>query len=201
MIIQSNTKNPTHAVIALHGRGGTAENILTIFADITKENSVKILAPQAQNNTWYPERFLVEQNKNEPWLSASLSVVDEAVTAAMGEGVVHENIVLAGFSQGACLAAEYIKRNPKQYGGGVIMSGGIIGSDTEATTIIRKGSLAGTPIYLGCDNHDFHIPKERVLLTEQVFTQLDAKITCRLYDNLGHTVHPEAIEFLSTLLT
>jgi phospholipase/carboxylesterase len=114
-------------------------------------------------------------------------------------GILTEQIALAGFSQGACLTAEYVKRHPKRYLGVAIYSGGLIGEEVEVSMHV-EGSLAGTPVYLGCDEEDFHIPSERVRMTAGYLTEHGAKVTLRLYTQLGHTIHGEGLDFLKEVL-
>ncbi len=103
------------------------------------------------------------------------------VAAAMAT----ERIVLLGFSQGACLALEYAARHAQRYGGVVGLSGGLIGAD--ATPRDYGGSLDGTPVLLGCDDDDFHIPAARVDETAIVLERLGAMVDKRLYH--GHGTH------------
>jgi predicted esterase len=114
------------AVVALHGRGATARSILRIVAQLGLDD-VAGVAPQASRNTWYPTGFMEPTEKNEPWLSAALSTVGETVASVEEAGVPVDRTVLLGFSQGACLASEFVARNARRYGGLVAFSGGLVG--------------------------------------------------------------------------
>src|SRR4030095_5655233 len=104
------------ALILLHGRGATAEDILSLSAHLTQPG-LAYLAPQAEGYTWYPNRFIFPIEQNEPYLSSALNLVDKAVKHVEAQGIPTEKIFIGGFSQGACLASEYVLRNPKRYGG------------------------------------------------------------------------------------
>ena len=119
------------------------------------------VAPQAANDTWYPYSFLAPMEQNEPWLSSALARVGEMLAQVGDAGIPPERTMLLGFSQGACLTLEYVARHAIRYGGVVGLSGGLIGP--EGTARHYAGSLAGTAVFLGCSDVDFHIPKERVL--------------------------------------
>jgi predicted esterase len=106
--------------------------------------------------------------------------------------------MIGGFSQGACLALEFVARYANRYGGVLGFSGGIIGPD--GTPRDYPGSLAGTPIFLGCSDVDFHIPKRRVQLTAEVLEKLGAEVTTRLYPAMGHTVNQDEITFAQTMM-
>ena len=106
--------------------------------------------------------------------------------------------MLLGFSQGACLALEYAARNARRYSGIVGLSGGLIGPDE----LIRQdtGSLAGTPIFLGCSDVDFHIAKHRVQHAADTLQALGGEVTMRLYPNMGHEVNQDEIEFVRGMM-
>ena len=186
------------AMILIHGRGATAESILTL-ADEFGKNAFAYLAPQADGGTWYPNRFLAPIQTNEPWLSSALSAVDETVAKVTNAGISHERIILLGFSQGACLALEYAARHARRYGGVVGFSGGLIGPDDLPRDY--EGSFDGAPIFIGCSDVDFHIPKERVLHAGEVFRKLGGEVAVRLYPNMDHTINQDEIDFVREVMS
>lgn len=179
------------ALILLHGRGATAAGIV-LLAEELHHPAYAYLAPQAAHNTWYPYTFLAPMQQNEPWLSAALGRVGEMVAHVEAAGVPAERIVLGGFSQGACLASEFMARHARRYGGLLAFSGGLIGP--PGTPRAYAGSLDGTPVFLGCSDVDAHIPKERVEETAAVLERLGAQVTMRLYPGMGHTINADEIE-------
>lgn len=188
----------TAVMIMIHGRGATAESILTL-AQHFHQDGFAYLAPQASHNTWYPQRFIVPQNDNEPWLSSAKDKVGEALQIALDAGIPADKIIFLGFSQGACLATEYPARNPQRYGGIIALSGGLIGTDDEITGY--TGSLDETPVFLGCSDVDFHIPKERVQDSATALEGLGANVTMKLYPNMGHTVNEDEIEHVKQIMS
>lgn len=178
------------AAILAHGRGGSAEGMLDLAAAIGGEG-VAWLAPQARGGSWYPFSFLADIESNEPWLSFSLALLKRLVGRCGEVGLAPERVALAGFSQGACLSAEYAARNARRYGGLVLLSGGLIGP--PGTPRDYSGSLAGTPILIGCSDVDPHIPVERVRETTRVLQGLNAEVDERIYPDLGHTVIDDEI--------
>ena len=178
------------AVILVHGRGASAASILSLAQELDVAD-VAYLAPQAAGHTWYPRSFMAPIEQNEPGLSSALNLLDALIGRAEAAGLPRDRLVLMGFSQGACLSAEYAARHAQRYGGVIGLSGGLIGP--EGTTFDYDGSMAGTPIFLGCSDRDPHIPLERVNETAAVFEQLGAAVDERIYDGMGHTVNRDEL--------
>jgi phospholipase/carboxylesterase/glyoxalase family protein len=185
------------AMVMIHGRGATAEGILSL-ADELAQPDFAYLAPQAAGNTWYPNRFLAPISNNEPYLSSALAMISEVLERLSEARIPPEQTILLGFSQGACLALEFAARHARRYGGVAGLSGGLIGPDETARDY--PGSLADTPIFLGCSDVDFHIPKERVLHSADVFRGLGGEVTARLYPNMGHTVNQDELDAVRTMM-
>ena len=184
-------------MLLFHGRGATAEDILSLAREFPQAERT-YLAPQAANFTWYPYRFIEPLERNEPWLSSALQVVDHLVKKVQESGISTDRIILAGFSQGACLALEYAVRNARRYGAVLAFSGGLIGP--PGTVWNYPGSLEGTPVFLGCDENDFHIPRERVEESAQIFQEKQAAVALKLYSDLGHGISHDEINISRGLL-
>jgi len=189
-------ENASAAMIMIHGRGATAENILLLSDELNQSRFI-YLAPQAANYTWYPYSFMAPMEDNEPGISAGLQVIANIFQNLESKGIPAEKIFLLGFSQGACLATEYAARNAKRYGAVIGLSGGLIGPD--GTPRDYAGSLNGTPVFLGCSDIDPHIPKERLKETAEVFQKLNGKVNLQLYPNMGHTINQDEIEQVKNL--
>lgn len=187
----------TSVMILLHGRGATSREVL-FLAELLDLPGYAFLAPQARNNSWYPYRFTAPLDQNEPWLSSAISLINHLLSEIETRGISPGNIVLGGFSQGACLAAEYAVRHARRYGGLLIFSGGLIGP--PGTVWEYPGSLQGTPTFLGCSDRDPHIPLDRVLESSQIIERMGAALTTKIYPNLAHTVHPDEIQRARTIL-
>src|SRR5690349_13157549 len=185
------------AVVLVHGRGGSAEDMLALARE-WQTAGLALLAPQAAGNTWYPYSFLAPLAQNEPALSSALATVDAVLARVTAAGIPAERTVLLGFSQGACLALEYAARNARRYGGLVGLSGGLIGP--EGTPRDYPGTIDGTPVFLGCGDVDPHVPKRRVDETAGVLERLGARVTERIYPGMGHTINADEITATRTLL-
>jgi len=185
------------AMLMLHGRGARAEDILSL-ADQLAQPGFSYFAPHAAGNTWYPKRFLEPLQDNEPWLSSALELVSDTFTGILNFGFRPERIMILGFSQGACLTLEFAARNARRYGGVAGLTGALIGPDDLPRDY--PGSLAGTPVFLGCSDVDFHVAKERVEATAEILRNLGGSVTRRLYPNMEHTVNQDELEFVRGMM-
>jgi predicted esterase len=156
------------------------------------------LAPQASGNTWYPLSFLAPTEDNEPYLSGALDALTHLLDRLAEAGIPAERTILLGFSQGACLALEFAARNARRYGGLAGLSGGLIGPEESPREY--PGSLAGTPVFLGCSDVDPHIPRERVVESGQVLEHLGGSVTVQLYPGMSHTVNQDELDHVRSMM-
>lgn len=179
------------AVVLLHGRGADAESILEL-AEPLAAPAAAFLAPQAPGGSWYPQRFLAPIASNEPWLGNALERVGAVVALCAAAGIEAGRIVLAGFSQGACLASEYAARTPRRWGAVVAWTGGRIGP--VGLEFAPVTGFEGTPVLLACGDPDPHIPWKRVEETAAFFTASGAEVATRRRPGFPHSIHPDDID-------
>lgn len=185
------------AVVMVHGRGASPESILTLVQPLDRPDFA-YLAPAAAGGTWYPNGFMAPIPSNEPGITSGMRAIADVLGMTQASGIPLERTVLLGFSQGACLSLEYAARHARRYGGVATLSGGLIGPD--GTPRDYAGSLDGTPVFLGCSDVDFHIPKERVEFSAQVIAGLGGDVTMRLYPGMGHLVNEDEIAHVQAIL-
>ncbi|MEO5976894.1 MAG: dienelactone hydrolase family protein [Chryseolinea sp.] len=190
-------KEAKNALIMLHGRGASAEDILGLASHLNT-SEFALLAPQATNHTWYPHSFLALPQQNEPWLSSALSLMDDLVSDINKAGITSDHIYFAGFSQGACLTLEYITRNAQKWGGAVAFTGGLIGDKIYPGNY--KGDFQGTPVLIGTSDPDPHVPVIRVLASANILKSMNASVTEKVYPGMGHTINSNEIELANQLI-
>lgn len=183
----------TAAAVLVHGRGATARSIVGMGREIHRPG-LALLAPQAAGNTWYPNPFTAPVESNEPGRSSGLQAISRAIETATEAEIPTEKVFLVGFSQGGCLASEFVARNPTRYGGVAVLSGGLIGEEIDQSAY--AGDLAGTPAFLGCSNVDPHIPEQRVHETASVLETRNASVETRIYEGMGHGVNEDELAYL-----
>ena len=184
-------KGAKRALILLHGRGASPEDILQLTNYLNVEDYA-ILAPQAANHTWYPYSFLVPESQNEPWLSSAINLLNEIIADINAAGIPNNEIYFGGFSQGACLSLEFVPRNASRWGGVAAFSGGLIGEKVNKEKY--NGDFYDTPIFIGSSNPDPHIPVARVQETTVLLKSMNASVTEKIYPNMGHTISEDEID-------
>jgi phospholipase/carboxylesterase len=178
------------ALILLHGRGSTANNILPLAGEFSDER-FHIAAPQAGNNTWYPYSFLMPEAQNEPWLSSAVATVKRLIDE-IAEEIPAGSIYIMGFSQGACLALEVTSRYAARYAGVAAFTGGLIGEQVNPEKY--GGDFAGTPVFIGTSDVDPHVPVHRSEESRDIMQGLGAEVTLKIYPRMPHTIVPDEIE-------
>ncbi|MBC6489546.1 alpha/beta hydrolase [Flavihumibacter stibioxidans] len=190
-------KQAQKVLVMIHGRGGTAEDILSLATHLAVQDFA-LLAPQATNHTWYPYSFMAPEEANEPWLSSALSLLKDIVADLVAQGISEERIYFMGFSQGACLTLEFVTRNATRYGGVVALTGGLIGEKIGLQNY--QGDFKGTPVFIGTSNPDMHVPVERVYATANILRDKNAAVTEKVYNGMGHTINQDEIDQANRLV-
>ncbi|WP_029475729.1 VOC family protein [Deinococcus frigens] len=180
------------AAILLHGRGATAQDILSLEGGLNL-SAFTYLAPQAAGNSWYPHSFLAPVAENQPHLDAALATVEDLLTELEAQGIPAQKVVLGGFSQGACLALEYASRSAVKLGGVVALSGALI-------TLDRDADLDGLPIFMGVAPDDAHIPLDRFEASADLLRSRGAALDARVFPGLGHAVNAEELDAMRALM-
>lgn len=184
-------------VILLHGRGATAESMSPI-AEALQMDGISFLVPQAGLNRWYPNTAFGPLEANEPDLSSALEKVDTLVKEAHQKGFSEDQIAFGGFSQGACLAAEYVARNAKSYAGLFIFSGALIGPKGMPRNY--PGSFGEMPVFIGGSDVDPWVAHELMSETASLFEDMGADVDFRTYPGMGHTVNQAEIDSVRAML-
>ena len=184
------------AIILLHGRGSTAQNIMPL-ADEFCDERFHVAAPQADNNTWYPYSFLMPEAQNEPWLSSAVATVKRLIDE-IAAVIPTQSIYIMGFSQGACLSLEVASRYATRYAGVAAFTGGLIGERVNPEKY--GGDFAGTPVFIGSSDVDPHVPVQRAEQSRDIIQGLGADVSLKIYPGMPHTIVPDEIGTVRKLM-
>jgi phospholipase/carboxylesterase len=182
------------ALILIHGRGATAESILSLSSYLNIADYA-ILAPQANSNAWYPYGFMQSDKGNFQALESSLKQLEVLVEEVLEFGINSKNIYFLGFSQGACLGLEFAARQATRYGGVVAFTGGLVGEVLDSGKY--SGDFGSTPIYIGGSKLDFHVPAKRMKDSAELLKKMGAEVTLRFFDDPEHTIRREELEWVN----
>ncbi len=186
------------AVILLHGRGSTAQSILSLAAHLPQDG-VAYYAPQASNQTWYPNSGFIPIEANEPYVSSAFRAIDDLIGHITASGIPADRILIGGFSQGACLAAEYAARHPRRYGGLFLLSGALIGPPDMPRDY--AGSLDGTPVFVAGCTHDTWVTEYQLRLTGDILHNLGSAVQVEVQPGAEHTVRPSEIAHVRDMIS
>jgi phospholipase/carboxylesterase len=179
------------AMIFVHGRGDASDKMLLLSKNIVNDPGMALIFPKATNNSWYPKSFLAPTTENQPWLDSALENLGKLLAGIKSHGIEEENIFLFGFSQGGCLAFEFACRSAIKYAGIMVLSGGLIGPAIDKRNY--SGDFAGTEIFMGCSDTDFHIPLPRLHESKAVATEMGADVDLRIYPAMGHLISEDEL--------
>ena len=158
----------------------------------------RTLIPQAAGNRWYPQTAFGPLGVNEPDLSSGLQVIADLILTSLQNGISRKKIFVGGFSQGACLAAEYLARNPDRLGGLFVLSGALIGPPEQRREPV--GDLEGMPVLIGGSDQDAWISLDGMSAAADYFQKANAEVDFQIYPGMGHTVNQDEINRVGKML-
>ncbi len=182
------------AIILIHGRGATAESILSLSSHLNL-TGYAILAPQANGNSWYPYGFMASDEGNKDALQRSLKAIAAVREEVLAAGIPDERVYFLGFSQGACLSLEFVARHATRFGGVVAFTGGLVGEKLQPERY--SGDFKNTPIFIGSSKRDFHVPANRIKESGDLLRKMGAEVTIKLFDDPDHTIREEEINWVN----
>ena len=177
-------------LIALHGRGAAADRITrdleAFLGPVGSElrEHLCVIAPQALDNAWYPKGFTAPLAENQPFLDSALSMVDAAYRHALAS-VDPARVVIAGFSQGACLLLAWARQRTHMPGALLLFSGAEL--DVPGT----YDALATSRVVLAKSEGDPYLPPERFARTAEALRGVVPDLEVRIVPGDGHGLTDE----------
>jgi phospholipase/carboxylesterase len=181
------------AGVLIHGRERTPEEMIDLAVNLQLER-VRWLAPTVEGGSWYPGRFFDPIAANAPHISRAFEIFDQMIDdASEGGRLPPGQIIVMGFSQGACLALEYTVRNLGRSRNIVAFTGGLFGSPGALWPAYPR-PLSRTRVLLTGSDTDDWVPEEHVRESARVLAGLGAEVTLRIYPGRPHVICEEEIE-------
>jgi phospholipase/carboxylesterase len=185
-------------VLTVHGRGQQPE-FMRQLAGRFGPLPARFVAPAAPGGSWYPLPFLQPIELNQPHLGNSLADINQRIDQLLESGTAARELVLFGFSQGACLLTHLLLSSPRALGGAVLLTGGFIGPD--AITPPAEGSFGGMPVLMRSIQDDPWVPAYRVHESARLFEAAGAQVDLRIDPGNEHIVTDEACDAAAKLIT
>ena len=198
-------------LVLLHGRGAGARDIIG-FGEALALPELAMIAPEAPGLSWWPTSFLAPTAQIDPYVTAGLEAAEAAVSTLQEQGLPRSRIGVLGFSQGGCLALEYVARKGAGLGMGAGLSAGLVGvGDTGGDPLPElygygdkaldyDTDLSGVPIYASCHAADPHIPHARFTRSATVLEALGADVHARTKPGQGHGIDADDVIALRQML-
>ncbi|NVB38525.1 iron-containing alcohol dehydrogenase [Pseudenhygromyxa sp. WMMC2535] len=150
-------------VLCVHGRGSTAEAMLAKLEELlggALPPGLAAVALQAWGRRWYPRSFTRPVADNQPELDAALAGLAR-MRRELGEQLSPAQVLLFGFSQGACLVLDHLAREGGAHGGAAAFAGALIGErPVDAWHDAARDPRA--PVIVGIADADEWVPRARV---------------------------------------
>ena len=179
-------------VILIHGRGQDPRDLQDMIVARIGLPQVAYVAPEAADRTWYPAGFMMPVEQNQPRLDFALERIAALRDELAAQGMPLEEQVIFGFSQGACLASEYVFRRGQRLAALCAFTGGLIGPG-GTTWEVTGPVLDGMPVLLGGASQDPWVPAARMLETAAVFRRLGARVDAPIYPSAAHEISDDQI--------
>jgi predicted esterase len=177
-------------IVLAHGRGRSPDDMRALARQLDVHN-VRYLFLVADNSTWYPKLFQDPLDDNEPSLSAAIAHYDSVIADLEASGTPASQIVVGGFSQGACLTAEFLARHPRRFAAAVLWTGGLIGP--EGTQWPVQPTLKDLPVFLSTSETDPWVPPPRVRETHAWLQASGASAAMLIFQEREHGVLEEEV--------
>lgn len=157
-------------------------------------DDVAFVVLEAAGRSWYPGRFWQPHAAHIPWLDQSIEACERAF-----DGVQLEpgRVVVGGFSQGACVTAEWVVQRPRSYAGVAILTGSLMGTHLGSRELPPLGGLR---VGAATSEFDDWVPFDLAAASARCFERAGASVDFRASEEREHRVGDDAVDVLRELL-
>jgi predicted esterase len=160
-------------------------------------DDVSYVLPASAGSGWYPGRYFDTRVENEPAIDEALEACEAAVAGLVAADMPTDRIVLAGFSQGACVLADFLATRPRPYAGVALLTGSLLGPDGHMTPV---RPLGGVPVFMCSSEHDDWVEAARVRATAEALSEAGASVTLEITREREHEISDIAVAGVRELL-
>jgi phospholipase/carboxylesterase len=180
--------------VFLHGRGQTPEEMIADTIARLARSDIAYVLPRAPGKSWYAARAIDRLTPGtEAELGASMAAVAKAVAATRSD----RPLLLAGFSQGACLALELTLRGQMSPDALVVFTGCRVGTPACHRPV---RPLQGLATYISGSDADPWIPPAAFADAAGTLADQGAGLRAESFPGRSHSVSDDEIAVLDAML-
>lgn len=183
--------------VLVHGRGQSPEEMDRLILQRLNAPDVAFALPRAARGAWYDARAvdaLTAPTRTQ--LDEALDLLSVEIAALRGD---HPGVplLLAGFSQGACLSIEYVCRGQGLPESLVALTGCRVGTSACARP---DAAPPGLPIYLSGSNSDPWIPLDAMMDAARNLGSRGVNLRADVFPGRAHETSDAEIAMLQSML-
>ena len=183
--------------VLVHGRTQTPEDMEASVAARLSVQDVAFTLPRSEGRSWYDARAVDPlTDGTERQLLAALDQLVHDIEDLRREAP-DLPLLLAGFSQGACLSLEHLMRHGPWNGAVAALTGCRVGRPGDTP---KSPPLGGFPVYLSGGDRDPWIPPSAFSEAAAALGQAGARLRAEVFPGRPHEVSAPEIAILDALL-
>ena len=198
-VFPEKTKSNYGTIVALHGRGADAHDLLPLIESLGLDDLL-VIAPRAPRlfefgggYAWYD--LSEEGVPDPPSFNESLQLLRKFLAEIMkGYPIDATRLILLGFSQGAVMSYAAGLIDPVSIHGIIALSGYI---PSRSNLPFQRDKLKGLPVFISHGTYDELIPLKLGLESAEFLRDAGANVMFREY-SMGHQVTEETLRDLSS---
>jgi len=203
-------KQPRHSIIWLHGLGADGQDFVPIVEKLSLPVAVRFIFPHAPMRpvtinggyvmrAWYDiADTAIDAQQDETGIRASQAEIEALIAQEMSRGIEHDNIILAGFSQGGAIALHTALRQTVPLGGVMALSTYLPLAD-RAPDELQTG-IKITPVFMGHGHSDTVVPFGLGTASRDALIQLGYAVEWHEYA-MQHSVCEQELRDIEVWLT
>ncbi|MBL4645949.1 MAG: phospholipase [Hyphomicrobiales bacterium] len=183
--------------VFVHGRTQSPQEMIDQVVRHLDAPTTRFILPKSEGAGWYDARAidpLTDTSKAE--VKLALDTLQHTIECATTE-CPNATLVLAGFSQGACLSVEYVMRNGAWDGALCLFTGCRVGTTADD---LPRADMNGMPVYASCGDADPWIPVPPFQDMVQTLIECGARMRTEAFPGREHCVTATECAALNTML-